>query len=69
MPIRSFYALMLKQCDDCPVNPLNVIGIYICLIFTSREHEWCIFTPALHLGPYRVKKLSQAAHEGKSFPI
>ena len=71
MPIISFYALMFKQCDDYPVNPLNVIGlyIYICLIFTSREHERCIYTPALHLGPYHVKKQSQAAPEGKSFRI
>ena len=69
MPIISFYALMLKQCDDYPVNPLNAIGIYIRLIFTSCEHERCIYTPALHLGPYRVKKQSQAAPEGKSFPI
>ena len=29
MPIISFYALMFKQCDDYPVNPLNVIGLYI----------------------------------------
>ena len=29
MPIIIFDALMLKQCDDFPVNPLNAIGLYI----------------------------------------
>ena len=35
----------------------------------QMQYERCIYTPALHLGPYRVKKQSQAAPEGKSFPI
>ena len=52
-----------------PFNPLNANGVYIRPIFTSRERERRIYTPALHSGPYRAKKRSQAAPGGKSLLI
>ena len=43
------------------INSLNVTGVYIHLMFTSREHEWRIYTPVLYSGPYHTKKRSLAA--------
>ena len=36
-------------------------------IFTSSEHKWRIYMPALHLGPYHAKKQSLVATWNKSF--
>jgi len=51
------------------LNSLNATGIYIRLMFTSREHERRIYTPALQSGLYHTKKQSLAALWGKTLHI
>ena len=45
----SFKVIMFRPAavDVRPLNSLNATGIFIRLIFTSREREWRIYTPAL----------------------
>ena len=50
-------------------NPLNATGVYIRLIFTSRERERRIYTPAIYSGPYRANRRSLAAVRGKTLFI
>ena len=49
--------------------PLNATGVYIRLIFTSRERERRIYTPAIYSGPYRANRRSLAAVRGKTLLI
>ena len=51
------------------LNPLNATGVYIRLIFTSRERERRIYTPAIYSGPYRANRRSLAAVQGKTLLI
>ena len=55
--------------DILAVNPLNATGVYIRLIFTSRERERRIYTPAIYSGPYRANRRSLAAVRGKTLLI
>ena len=43
-------------CSLASVNSLNMMGVHILLIFTSRERDRCTYTPMLHSGHYHAKK-------------
>ena len=51
------------------LNPLNATGVYIRLIFTSRERERRIYTPAIYSGPNRANRRRLAAVRGKTLLI
>ena len=63
----SFYPRLAATYEN--INPLNATGVYIRLIFTSRERERRIYTPAIYSGPYRVNRRSLAAVRGKTLLI
>ena len=69
---KSMKNLFINKIFGLPyntVNPLNATGVYIRLIFTSRERERRIYTPAIYSGPYRANRRSLAAVRGKTLLI
>ena len=57
----NWFTKSSMMCTKWCINPLNPNSVYIRLIFTSCERERSIYLPALHSGPYRTTKRSQAA--------
>ena len=60
---------MWELAHTCDVNPLNATGVYIRLIFTSRERERRIYTPAIYSGPHHANRQSLAAVRDKTLLI